>query len=220
MFPVGAMLYCAASCLLVILSWMLPTLWLPYVLSVPSGADKTNLLLIIGLFSCLNNRGWWLLWWRKQRPKKIKLKSNSFSLISTQSHSFTSHRFADSIRGILKLILVLMLAGASLSSTWFTLTCLSRVTHLPATAGGSTTLSLGRWHCNSCSAATARYSTERRLIHLSIPGFFPSSVVFYLFVVTLNLNVIHIVLLHCKNNSVIVDIFKGTRFHKIHFLLL
>lgn len=46
-------------------------------------------------------------------------------------------RFADSIRGMLKLILVLMLAGASLSSTWFTLTCLSRVTHLPSTAGGS-----------------------------------------------------------------------------------
>ncbi|XP_041858394.1 solute carrier family 49 member 4 [Melanotaenia boesemani] len=43
-------------------------------------------------------------------------------------------RFADSIRGMLKLILVLMLAGASLSSTWFTLTCLSRVTHLPSTA--------------------------------------------------------------------------------------
>ncbi|XP_008300097.1 solute carrier family 49 member 4 [Stegastes partitus] len=43
-------------------------------------------------------------------------------------------RFADSIRGMLKLILVLMLAGASLASTWFTLTCLSRVTHLPATA--------------------------------------------------------------------------------------
>ncbi|XP_047457959.1 solute carrier family 49 member 4 [Mugil cephalus] len=41
-------------------------------------------------------------------------------------------RFADSIRGMLKLILVLMLAGASLSSTWFTLTCLSRVTHLPS----------------------------------------------------------------------------------------
>ncbi|XP_069011083.1 solute carrier family 49 member 4 [Embiotoca jacksoni] len=43
-------------------------------------------------------------------------------------------RFADSVRGMLKLILVLMLAGASLSSTWFTLTCLSRVTHLPSTA--------------------------------------------------------------------------------------
>ncbi|KAM9802602.1 solute carrier family 49 member 4 [Syngnathus typhle] len=43
-------------------------------------------------------------------------------------------RFADSIRGMLKLILVLMLAGASLSSTWFTLTCLSRVTHLPSNA--------------------------------------------------------------------------------------
>ncbi|KAM9710819.1 solute carrier family 49 member 4 isoform 2-T2 [Menidia menidia] len=42
-------------------------------------------------------------------------------------------RFADSIRGMLKLILVLMLAGASLSSTWFTLTCLSRFTHLPST---------------------------------------------------------------------------------------
>ncbi|KAK2905784.1 solute carrier family 49 member 4 [Channa argus] len=43
-------------------------------------------------------------------------------------------RFADSIRGMLKLILVLMLAGASLASTWFTLTCLSRLTHLPSTA--------------------------------------------------------------------------------------
>ncbi|XP_054471353.1 solute carrier family 49 member 4 isoform X1 [Anoplopoma fimbria] len=43
-------------------------------------------------------------------------------------------RFADSIRGMLKLILVLMLAGASLSSTWFTLTCLSSFTHLPSTA--------------------------------------------------------------------------------------
>ncbi|XP_003962199.1 solute carrier family 49 member 4 [Takifugu rubripes] len=43
-------------------------------------------------------------------------------------------RFADSIQGMLKLILVLMLAGASLSATWFTLTCLSRVTHLPSTA--------------------------------------------------------------------------------------
>uniref|UniRef100_A0A3Q3IHJ2 Solute carrier family 49 member 4 n=1 Tax=Monopterus albus TaxID=43700 RepID=A0A3Q3IHJ2_MONAL len=42
-------------------------------------------------------------------------------------------RFADSIHGMLKLILVLMLAGASLSSTWFTLTCLSRITHLPST---------------------------------------------------------------------------------------
>ncbi|KAF6733785.1 Disrupted in renal carcinoma-like protein 2 [Oryzias melastigma] len=42
--------------------------------------------------------------------------------------------FADSIRGMLKLILVLMMAGASLSSTWFTLTCLSSVTHLPSTA--------------------------------------------------------------------------------------
>lgn len=43
-------------------------------------------------------------------------------------------RFADSIRGMLKLILVLMLAGASLASTWFTLTCLSQFTHLPTTA--------------------------------------------------------------------------------------
>ncbi|XP_048874443.1 solute carrier family 49 member 4 isoform X2 [Brienomyrus brachyistius] len=43
-------------------------------------------------------------------------------------------RFADSIRGMLKLILLLMLAGASLASTWFTLTCLTRVTHLPSTA--------------------------------------------------------------------------------------
>lgn len=57
-------------------------------------------------------------------------------------------RFADSIRGMLKLILVLMLAGASLASTWFTLTCLSTVTHLPSTAGGSTAAaSLSRSLC-------------------------------------------------------------------------
>ncbi|XP_072301354.1 solute carrier family 49 member 4 [Eucyclogobius newberryi] len=43
-------------------------------------------------------------------------------------------KFSDSIRGMLKLILVLMLAGASLASTWFTLTCLSQYTHLPSTA--------------------------------------------------------------------------------------
>ncbi|XP_055070854.1 solute carrier family 49 member 4 [Misgurnus anguillicaudatus] len=42
-------------------------------------------------------------------------------------------RFADSIRGMLKLILVLMFAGASLAATWFTLTCLPRLTHLPST---------------------------------------------------------------------------------------
>ncbi|XP_060784726.1 solute carrier family 49 member 4 [Neoarius graeffei] len=42
-------------------------------------------------------------------------------------------RFADSIRGMLKLIAVLMLAGASLAATWFTLTCLTRLTHLPST---------------------------------------------------------------------------------------
>ncbi|KAK1797905.1 hypothetical protein P4O66_007956 [Electrophorus voltai] len=42
-------------------------------------------------------------------------------------------RFADSVRGILKVILVLMLAGASLAATWFTLTCLTRLTHLLST---------------------------------------------------------------------------------------
>uniref|UniRef100_A0A672QNU7 Disrupted in renal carcinoma protein 2-like n=1 Tax=Sinocyclocheilus grahami TaxID=75366 RepID=A0A672QNU7_SINGR len=42
-------------------------------------------------------------------------------------------RFADYIRGMLKLILVLMFAGASLATTWFTLTCLTRLTHLPST---------------------------------------------------------------------------------------
>ncbi|KTG03916.1 hypothetical protein cypCar_00001993 [Cyprinus carpio] len=42
-------------------------------------------------------------------------------------------RFADYIRGMLKLILVLMFAGASLAATWFTLTCLTRLTHLPST---------------------------------------------------------------------------------------
>lgn len=48
---------------------------------------------------------------------------------------FFALRFADSIRGMLKLILVLMFAGASLAATWFTLTCLSRLTHLPSTKG-------------------------------------------------------------------------------------
>uniref|UniRef100_A0A7M4DZI0 Solute carrier family 49 member 4 n=1 Tax=Crocodylus porosus TaxID=8502 RepID=A0A7M4DZI0_CROPO len=42
-------------------------------------------------------------------------------------------RFADFIRGMLKLILLLLLSGATLASTWFTLTCLTSVTHLPLT---------------------------------------------------------------------------------------
>lgn len=42
-------------------------------------------------------------------------------------------RFADFIRGMLKLILLLLFSGATLSSTWFTLTCLNSVTHLPLT---------------------------------------------------------------------------------------
>uniref|UniRef100_A0A8C8SQ62 Solute carrier family 49 member 4 n=1 Tax=Pelusios castaneus TaxID=367368 RepID=A0A8C8SQ62_9SAUR len=42
-------------------------------------------------------------------------------------------RFADFIRGMLKLILLLLLFGATLSATWFTLTCLTSVTHLPLT---------------------------------------------------------------------------------------
>lgn len=58
-----------------------------------------------------------------------------FPLLLTPTSSHCLPRFADSIRGMLKLILVLMLAGASLASTWFTLTCLSRFTHLPTTAG-------------------------------------------------------------------------------------
>ncbi|XP_053327898.1 solute carrier family 49 member 4 isoform X2 [Spea bombifrons] len=41
--------------------------------------------------------------------------------------------FADSVRGILKPILVLLFSGATLSATWFTLTFLSNVTHLPLT---------------------------------------------------------------------------------------
>ncbi|MEE6522508.1 hypothetical protein FKM82_021072 [Ascaphus truei] len=44
-------------------------------------------------------------------------------------------RFADSIRGILKPILVVLFSGATLSATWFTLTFLSNVTHLPLTTG-------------------------------------------------------------------------------------
>ncbi|KAL6080762.1 hypothetical protein STEG23_013952 [Scotinomys teguina] len=48
-------------------------------------------------------------------------------------------RFADFIRGMLKLILLLLFSGATLSSTWFTLTCLNTITHLPLTtvSGGS-----------------------------------------------------------------------------------
>ncbi|XP_062862013.1 solute carrier family 49 member 4 [Trichomycterus rosablanca] len=42
-------------------------------------------------------------------------------------------RFADSVRGMLKLIAVLMMAGASLAATWFTLMCLTRLTHLLST---------------------------------------------------------------------------------------
>uniref|UniRef100_A0A803TSI3 Solute carrier family 49 member 4 n=1 Tax=Anolis carolinensis TaxID=28377 RepID=A0A803TSI3_ANOCA len=42
-------------------------------------------------------------------------------------------RFADFIRGMLKPILLLLLSGATLSSIWFTLTCLTTVIHLPLT---------------------------------------------------------------------------------------
>ncbi|XP_023372063.1 disrupted in renal carcinoma protein 2 [Otolemur garnettii] len=42
-------------------------------------------------------------------------------------------RFADFIRGMLKLILLLLFSGATLSSTWFTLSCLNSITHLPLT---------------------------------------------------------------------------------------
>lgn len=81
-----------------------------------------------------------------------------------------SPRFADSIRGMLKLILVLMLAGASLSSTWFTLTCLSRVTHLPSTAGGFTATSLSRWHC--VQAVQLGCNPEPKWIQWAVQGFF------------------------------------------------
>nr|XP_033800528.1 solute carrier family 49 member 4 [Geotrypetes seraphini] len=43
-------------------------------------------------------------------------------------------RFADFIRGMLKLILVLLFSGATLAATWFTLTTLSNVTLLPLTS--------------------------------------------------------------------------------------
>uniref|UniRef100_A0A8C5LXK6 Solute carrier family 49 member 4 n=1 Tax=Leptobrachium leishanense TaxID=445787 RepID=A0A8C5LXK6_9ANUR len=42
-------------------------------------------------------------------------------------------RLADFIRGTLKLILVVLFSGATLSATWFTLTFMSNVTHLPIT---------------------------------------------------------------------------------------
>nr|XP_056717414.1 solute carrier family 49 member 4 [Euleptes europaea] len=42
-------------------------------------------------------------------------------------------RFADFIRGMLKLILILLLSGATLASIWFTLTCVTTVIHLPLT---------------------------------------------------------------------------------------
>ncbi|KAG8550780.1 hypothetical protein GDO81_019961 [Engystomops pustulosus] len=46
-------------------------------------------------------------------------------------------RFADSVRGVLKPILVLLFSASTLSATWFTLTFLSRVTHLPLTTAPS-----------------------------------------------------------------------------------
>ncbi|XP_040295776.1 solute carrier family 49 member 4 isoform X2 [Bufo bufo] len=42
-------------------------------------------------------------------------------------------RFADSVRGVLKPILVLLFSASTLSATWFTLTFLSNFTHLPLT---------------------------------------------------------------------------------------
>ncbi|XP_072326035.1 solute carrier family 49 member 4 isoform X1 [Scyliorhinus torazame] len=42
-------------------------------------------------------------------------------------------RFADFFRGVLKLILLLLFSGATLSSAWVALTCYKGVTHLPVT---------------------------------------------------------------------------------------
>ncbi|XP_041056646.1 solute carrier family 49 member 4 isoform X1 [Carcharodon carcharias] len=42
-------------------------------------------------------------------------------------------RFADFFRGVLKLILLLLFSGATLSSAWVALTCFKGVTHLPVT---------------------------------------------------------------------------------------
>ncbi|XP_072436016.1 solute carrier family 49 member 4 [Chiloscyllium punctatum] len=42
-------------------------------------------------------------------------------------------RFADFFRGVLKLILLLLFSGATLSSAWVALTCFNSVTHLPLT---------------------------------------------------------------------------------------
>lgn len=65
---------------------------------------------------------------KKEKDKMCLLKCGYVSLC-------VCCRFADSIRGMLKLIAVLMLAGASLAATWFTLTCLTRLSLLPSTKG-------------------------------------------------------------------------------------
>lgn len=90
---------------------------------------------IASLFIVLYER---CLWCVKQSLFSLTSVTLSVFMYSNAPPLSWPFRFADSIRGMLKLILVLMLAGASLSSTWFTLTCLSRVTHLPSTAGGYT----------------------------------------------------------------------------------
>uniref|UniRef100_A0A3Q3NA59 Solute carrier family 49 member 4 n=1 Tax=Mastacembelus armatus TaxID=205130 RepID=A0A3Q3NA59_9TELE len=81
--------------------------------------DETVLVTPLSLYHCQKVDAGWIGFW---------------SIVGGCVFGVAMARFADSIRGMLKLILVLMLAGASLSSTWFTLTFLSRFTHFPSTA--------------------------------------------------------------------------------------
>lgn len=65
-------------------------------------------------------------------------------------------RFADFFRGILKLILLLLFSGATLSSAWFALTCFNSVTHLPITRG---------------TYCTMRSNEHHYGFHLNLPSF-------------------------------------------------
>ncbi len=99
--------------------------WVPKITSVKKFHLRLPVIFFLCTFFLLSCSVTFELW------LEIQVSLSSCFLL----FSVFALRFSDYIRGMLKLILVLMFAGASLAATWFTLTCLTRLTHLPSTKG-------------------------------------------------------------------------------------
>ncbi|MGH0164950.1 UNVERIFIED_CONTAM: hypothetical protein FKN15_048077 [Acipenser sinensis] len=76
-------------------------------------------------------------------------------------------RFADSMRGMLKFILLLMFSGATLSSTWLTLTCLpDSGSHLPLTTGKQDSSGIRTQGFNTGYREGKRFTGTRKQEHI------------------------------------------------------